>query len=107
MCLAIVTWVIVLEFWPEYVGGPLWEDGRSVPLDDLPVTGELRRRLAEWSAEYADDRLPFGAEPDLAWIRQGQELLVALRAELGATHRIVTEEDWWEPGYPLGMSKFG
>lgn len=45
----------VVEFWPEYNGGPLWsDDGNSIDLASLPLSDGLRSRLLAWQPARAD-----------------------------------------------------
>lgn len=60
-----------LEWWPEYDGGPLWDEAETVPLDDLGLAPDLVERLAAWNSSYTDDRLPIGGPGDVAWLAEG------------------------------------
>jgi hypothetical protein len=46
-----------LEFWPDYGGRLLHEDGRAVPVRDLPIPPELVVAAETWVARYADEKL--------------------------------------------------
>jgi hypothetical protein len=84
----------VLEFWPEYHSGPLWSDGKSIDLDELPISDEFRRRLREWNARYDDSKL-FAERQDENWVLEGRRLLAELRAALGTSAEVVVTEPWW------------
>lgn len=84
---------MVLEFWPDYGGGPLWADGRAVDLGSLGLSGPLQRRLEGWNGRYDEARLPF-AENDEAWLAEGRALLAEVRAEL-TSYSVVVTEPWW------------
>ena len=82
----------VIEFWPEYDGGPLWNgDGESIDLDSLPLSDNLRSRLLDWNARYDDLKLPFESR-DEVWLAEGKSLLAETRAALGT---VITTEPWW------------
>ncbi len=82
----------VLEFWPEYQGGPLWAaKGKSVDLSALAIPVELRARGETWSAQYADERLPIDGAGDPEWVSEGVVLLAALRDAWAMATR------WWSP----------
>lgn len=91
----------VLEFWPDYHAGPLWdEDGRSVNLSQLAQFGlgsGLAQKLAAWNRQFDEAKLPIGGhEPgDLAWLSEGVMLLTQARYALSPSHLIVTHEPWW------------
>lgn len=88
---------VTLEFWPEYNSGPLWSaDGETVPLDDLPLPVELRRRLAAWNAEFEDSKLPFD-QNDQDWLQRGRTLFAEVRHALGPRYEVLVTEPWWEP----------
>ena len=53
-----------LEWWPEYQGGPLWNGGRTVPLDDLALPGDLVVAIESWVGSYADEGLPIDGPGD-------------------------------------------
>jgi hypothetical protein len=91
-----------LEFWPEYRGGPLWTDrGESVELSDLPISDDLRQRLAAWSSRYSDERLPVEDRGDPDWVAVGRDLLAEVRRALQPGYEvIVTEPRWGEE--PVG-----
>ena len=77
---------------------PLWlrtdddKGSRMLSLDSLPLSGGLKRELREWAArhdELNDPPFVWGADSDLdEWRRHGQDLLVALRTELGASYDV-------------------
>jgi hypothetical protein len=84
-----------LEWWPDNEGGPLWDEGKSVPLDDLGLTPDLVQRLVAWSSSYTDDRLPVDGPGDVIWLEEGANLLKELRVALGERVRVVVTEPWW------------
>ena len=85
----------MLEFWPEYNSGPLWNDGgESVNLASLGLTDDLVERLRKWNAAYDDSKLPFEND-DAAWLHEGQRLLVEVRGALDGAYEIVVTEPWW------------
>lgn len=85
-----------LEFWPEYEGGPLWDDqGRSVDLGDRSLPADLRVRVAEWVAAYGDEKLPMDGPGDVEWLAVGTALLAELRVALSPVCTIVVTKPWW------------
>ena len=85
----------LLEFWPDYGGGPLWtSEGATADLGALPLSPGLRLRLADWNGRYTEDRMPFRGN-DEAWLAEGRELLAELRANLGDGYEVVVTEPWW------------
>jgi hypothetical protein len=89
---------VELEFWPDYGGHILFGQGRWVDPAELDLHEQTRAELSGWLAEYDDDKLPFGEDPDHVWLQHGQDLLRRIRQEAGARHTIMPSEDWWEPG---------
>ena len=88
--------VTVLEFWPDYGGGPLWtSDGKFADLGALPLGDDLRRRLMDWNADYTEERIPVEGPGDPDWLRQGTLLHNSVRRALGPGHRVVVTESWW------------
>ena len=86
----------VLEFWPDYGQGPLWDDrGRAVDLDGLGLPSALVERIRVWHSRYDERRLPIDGPGDPAWLREGQDLLASIRGFLIGT-RVVVTEPWWE-----------
>jgi hypothetical protein len=87
--------VVILEFWPEHGGGPLWSrDGKPVDLSALPVPPDLTKRVAEWTERYNDERLP-SAPNDEEWLAEGRTLLGELRQALGEKYDVIVTEPWW------------
>lgn len=85
----------VLEFWPEYDGGPLWSpEGQTVELASLGLPRELVARLNAWNARYDDAKLPFEGN-DRDWLNEGVSLLAELRSELGHDYEVMVTEPWW------------
>ena len=84
----------LLEFLPEYDGGPLWsEDGKTV--DDVArAAPDLSGRLAVWSARYDDSKLPF-EQNDREWLDEGARLLTEVRVALGSDYELAVNEEWW------------
>ncbi len=76
----------------------LWRGGSAVPLHTLPMEANLRKRLEAWVSHYDDDRLPFDGVGDVDWIREGQQLLAAVKEAMNGTHSVAVEEPWWESG---------
>lgn len=103
-----VTVQEVLEFWPEYDGGPIWSpDGRSADLDLLPLSNDLRERLRAWNARYDDANLPF-EQNAVDWLAEGRSLLGEVRAALGEAYEVVVTEPWWrEEPDPSGPTAAG
>jgi hypothetical protein len=86
----------------DYVADPLWlrsPTGRgwaSVPLDRLPLSPDLKAQLRSWAGRY-DGLMKTGyewpdAETRTAWVHDGRDLLVLLRAELGAVYEVSYSE---------------
>lgn len=85
----------VLEFWPEYSGGPLWSEyGRTVELESVGLSRDLIGRLTAWNARYDDAKLPF-EENDRDWLNEGTGLLAEVRTALGTDYVVVVTEPWW------------
>ncbi len=89
-----------LEFWPDYGGVLLHEEGVALPLETLGVPLDLIERSVGWLARYDDARL----EPetrDEAWIAEGRALFRRLGAELRARGiEIVDWEGYWDDEAP-------
>jgi hypothetical protein len=86
----------IVEFWPEYNGGPLWsDDGKSVDLAALPLSHDLRSRLMAWNARYDDSKLPFETN-DAAWLAEGKALLAETRHAVNDSITVVVTEPWWD-----------
>jgi hypothetical protein len=89
-----------VEFWPDYGGALLHEDGQRLTLDALELPGELRVALGEWLGEYDDAKLE-PATRDQAWIGTGQELFDQLRAVLRpAGIELIDWEGYWDRSTP-------
>ncbi|MDP9067895.1 MAG: hypothetical protein M3N53_06065 [Actinomycetota bacterium] len=90
------------EFWPDYgVHSPLWEKGRNVSLDQLPIADDVRQAIQEWTTNYAEDRLPLEGPGDPDWLAEGQKCLAAIRRSLPDTEVVVTEPWWGEEPKPI------
>jgi len=87
--------VTVIEFWPEYGDGPLWEDGRAVDLQAAGLPAALVGRLRSWNDEYGDERLPIDGPGDAAWIAEGRALLSTVREAVGPQVEVIVTEPWW------------
>ena len=93
-----MTEPVRLVFKADFASDPLWlrtEDGRGsrmLSLDSMPLSRELKRELREWAArhdELSDPPFAWGADSELdEWKRHGQELLAALRTELGPSYDV-------------------
>jgi hypothetical protein len=88
-----------LEWWPDYGTGPLFlrdgPGGEHVPLESLDLSPDLSERLATWTADYREDKLPIDGAGDPVWIETGRELLGQARVELEGRFLIVVTEPWW------------
>lgn len=85
----------VLEFWPEYSGGPLWStDGKTVDLAGLALSSHLIERLVAWNSRYDDSKLSLESD-DPAWINEGTSLLSEVREALGDAFQVIVTEPWW------------
>ena len=85
----------LVEFWPEYDGGPLWsEDGKTVEPTSLGLAPDLSGRLAAWNARYDDSKLPF-EQNDREWLDEGARLLTEVRVALGSDYELAVNEEWW------------
>ncbi len=86
----------LLEFWPDYGPGPLWTaDGRPAELWSLGLSNELVRRLEDWNARYAEDKLPIDGPGDTVWLAEGAALLGLARDALRPGVQVVVTEPWW------------
>ena len=84
-----------LEFWPDYGGVLLHEDGALVALDRLDLPSGLMDRAARWLARYDDARLEPGSRDD-AWITEGRALFVELQSALAPRSiELVDWEGYW------------
>jgi hypothetical protein len=85
-----------VEFWPDYGGALLHEEGRRLTLETLGVPGELQAELLAWLAEYDDAKLE-PATRDVAWIGRGQALFDRLREALQpAGVELIDWEGHWD-----------
>lgn len=91
-----------LEFWPDYGGVVLHEDGVAVALESLGLPSHLIGQTAAWVGEYEDAKLDPETRDD-AWIAAGRSLFRRLRAELRDRGiEIVDWEGYWDdPGTGL------
>jgi hypothetical protein len=80
-----------LEFWPDYSGALLHENGIVVSLEALPLARAERDRAATWVDQYDDSTLPWESA-DGEWLAEGRALFAILRDSL-ARHGIVVF-DW-------------
>lgn len=88
--------VTMLEFWPDYGGGPLWtSEGAPVDLSALPLGDDLRRSLVDWNAAYTEECIPVEGPGDPDWLRQGTLLLKRVRHALAPGQEVVVTEPWW------------
>jgi hypothetical protein len=84
-----------LEFWPDYGGGPLWDDaGNVVAPHGLAIPAELADRLTDWNARYDEAHLPIEGPGDAAWLAEGRVLLAEVRDALRPVE-VVATEPWW------------
>lgn len=83
-----------LRFFHDYTATPLWtRAGELVPLEHLPLSDELRRRLTQWSREVDRVLMPNDYEwPDEATRRRledvGRSLCQEVRRELGPEYEV-------------------
>ncbi|MBI2781573.1 MAG: hypothetical protein HYX55_07245 [Chloroflexi bacterium] len=86
-----------LEFWPDYGGALLHEDGAAVPLDVLGLPPDLIEAATDWLARYDDARLEPETRDD-AWIAEGRAIFERLRHALNEqATELVDWEGYWEP----------
>lgn len=84
-----------IEFWPDYGGALLHEEGKRISLDSLELPQDLIGELGRWLGQYDDAKLE-PATRDQAWIVEGQRLFARLREEvLGAEIDLVDWEGSW------------
>jgi hypothetical protein len=85
-----------LEFWPDYGGALLWAGGERVALDSLPLTRELVEATTAWLSVYDDEKMPWEATRDDAWLAEGRHLFEALRDALwdGGIELVAGEDHW-------------
>jgi hypothetical protein len=87
-----------VEFWPDYGGALLHEEGRRIPLDSLglELPPDLVGELDLWLAKYEDARLEL-ATRDKAWMEEGQRLFARLGGELARSEiELVDWEGYWK-----------
>jgi hypothetical protein len=104
----MVSVVERLEFWPDYgAGSPLWNSaGKAVDLQSLPLTDDLRSRLAALSAAYEESKLPIEGSGDEEYLKAAQRLLSEVRQALDGQYEVVVHEDWWgKPGLPFDQPR--
>jgi hypothetical protein len=91
--------VRTLEWSPEYGSGPLYvrtgPGGYRADLESLGLPDDLVRRLTEFNAKFADERLPIDGPGDSAWMDLGIRLLHEVRTHLADRYRVVVTEPWW------------
>ena len=80
-----------LEFWPDYGGQLLHEDGVPVVLDGLGLSAHLLDRVARWLRTY-DDALLEPTKGDHAWVTEGRTLFELLSSAL--RDRDIELTDW-------------
>jgi hypothetical protein len=86
----------LLEYWPDYGAGPLWQkDGVVADLDALSLPGDLAERLHAFNTAYEEDRLPIDGDGDMTYLADGTRLLAEVRAALTGRFRVVVTEPWW------------
>ncbi|MGH3430693.1 MAG: hypothetical protein ACRDQZ_24530 [Mycobacteriales bacterium] len=83
----------------DYGADPLWRRDSSrpggssmLPLDNLPLSPELKGRLRAWADRFddlmhTDYEWPTAAE-EARWIAEGRALVEPLRAELGPGYKV-------------------
>lgn len=86
----------MLEFWPDYGGGPLWAASAGV-IDPAAVglNADLVARLAAHNQAYEEERLPLEGPGDAEYLAEGTRLLAAVRQALSGRYRVVVREPWW------------
>ena len=85
----------VLEFWPDYGAGPLWDQGASVALEAVGLPSQLAARLAAFGEAYQEGRLPLDGPGDTDYLAEGKRLLGAVREALAGRYRVLVTEPWW------------
>jgi hypothetical protein len=86
----------VLEFWPDYGPGPLWDaQGKAVEPRSLGLAADLLNRLLAFNAAYAEERVPIDGPGDADYLGEGTSLLAAVRAALKGRFQVVVTEPWW------------
>jgi hypothetical protein len=84
-----------LEWWPDYDGGLLREAAKPVDLGRLGLPDGLLGQIANWMAQYGDERLPIDGPGDQAWLEEGGILLKRVRLVLGELVEVYVTEPWW------------
>jgi hypothetical protein len=100
-----------LKLMADYHCTPVWGTGADVgpvPLEELPISGELRRALLAWAKAYdatLNDEYPADsgfASPEAAdaFETEGRRLWQALREELGEAYEVLyfSEQDGLQGG---------
>ena len=86
-----------LKLMPDYECWPLWESGDNIDPEGLPLSAELRARLAAW-ADAFDARLdwddpgnspPMEQSTEMAFLQEASRLVEDLQRELGPDWRIL------------------
>jgi hypothetical protein len=95
----------LLEFWPDYGPGPLWDaHGKALEPQSLGLDADLANRLLAFNAAYEEERVPVDGPGDAEYLAEGTGLLATVRAALNGRFRVIVTEPWWgeEPQAPNG-----
>jgi hypothetical protein len=85
-----------VEFWPDYGGALLHEEGRRLELRSLDLSSDLVAALDRWLGLYGDEKLD-PATRDAPWIEAGRQLFERLREELRrADIELIDWEGYWD-----------
>jgi hypothetical protein len=91
-----------IEFWPDYGGALLHEEGQRLAIDAFDVPEQLVADLRAWLGEYDDAKLE-PATRDAAWMSRGQGLFDRLQDALRpAEVALVDWEGYWDRSKPEG-----